>query len=109
MATLDPNELRTGMQVIDANGVPLGTVKRVLTRGEVLRLPDIHPEDVPPESDFPYLEVEARGHHPTTLIYNGYYIPRSAITTVSGSDIWISGTRADLDNLGWNDKPGFLP
>src|SRR6266540_2255877 len=93
MPTYGTDTLRSGMRVIDAAGVPLGTVKRVLTRGEVLRLPQVRPEEVPPESDFPYLEVAASGHRPTTTLYSGYYIPQRAIVEVSGEQITLSGTR----------------
>jgi hypothetical protein len=100
-------ELHVGMRVFDAHGAFLGAVTRTLTRDHVLRLGRVRAEDLPPESDFPYLEVECRTHGPT-LLYCGYHIPRHAVVRVDGSDLHLSGIRADLDILGWNHTPAFL-
>src|SRR4051812_23956869 len=107
MATNSPSDLRPGMRVFDAHGQLLGTVKRVLTRDAVLRLPGADLDVLPPETDFPYLEVAAREHH--ELLYSGFYIPRHAVVDVREADLYLSATRADMENLHWDQRPGFLP
>ncbi len=97
------------MRVVDAHGVPIGVVKRVLTRGEVLRWPHVHRDSLPPEQDFPFIIVEARSHHSLGHPYYGYYIPCHAVVEVDDQAVRLSGVQADLDNLGWDSKPGFLP
>src|SRR5438876_815130 len=97
------------MSASDRTGRPARVDARLLRRDEVRRLPLVRPEDVPPPGEFPYLEVAAVGHHPTTPLYSGYYIPASAVLEVRGSDVLVSATRGDMDNLGWDNKPGFLP
>src|SRR5215510_10360947 len=84
MAESGAGELRAGMRVFDAHAEPLGIVKRVLTLAEVLRWPYLDRDELPPESDFPYLEVTS-SEPPRGPLYSGYYIPARAIVRVSGS------------------------
>ena len=97
------------MRVYDAHGRLLGAVKRVLTRAEVLRWPQLDLSELPPEGDFPYLEVAASSAPPGDLLYSGYFIPARAVAQVRGPDVTLTAIRAELDTLGWDHKPGFLP
>ena len=96
------------MTVLDGDGATLGTLKKVLTRDEVLRLPNVDPGDVPADDDFPYLEIAAKDHKPTTLLYSGYWVPNRDVVAVRGGQIHLASNRADMDALQWDNKPGFL-
>jgi hypothetical protein len=108
MAGSGAGELRAGMRVFDAHGQLLGTVKRVLTLAEILRWPHLDRDELPPEADFPYLEVAA-SDGPRGPLYSGYYIPARAVVQVSDSDVTLAATRAEIETIGWNHRPGFLP
>jgi hypothetical protein len=106
MGRFGTNELRSGMTVLDGDGTTLGTLKKVLTRGEVLRLPNVRQADVPSDDDFPYLEIAAK--KPTTLLYSGYWVPNRDVVAVRDGSIQLASSRADMDAVHWDDKPGFL-
>jgi hypothetical protein len=109
MLTVRSPDVRVGMRVYDAHGAPVGLIKRLLRRSDVLRLPFVDIQAVPPDSDFPFLELEARDRSSWSPLYCGYYIPHWAVLDVDESGVTLGAIRADLDNLGWDHRPGFLP
>jgi hypothetical protein len=94
--------------VFDAHGPYLGALKRILGRGDVLRAGHVRPDEVPPPPSSRTLEVEAPGHLSATGLHSGYFIPRTAVLRIRAGDIELAGTRADLENLRWDRRPGSL-
>jgi len=112
-------DIHPGMQVYDAHDALIGAVKELITRDKAERLRASlgkmssnwqDPDPLPPDEDFPYVVVD-----PTTpeasrqSRYGGFYVPAHAIVRVQGDAARLSGTLADIVNLGWHVRPGFLP